>query len=86
MLRSIEPSTTNSVTLSYIDVNAAALLDQMEGGQQFHFVDNSGASGAFAALTTRRPMISVLFSAFDDAVSAGGGLLTHPGMAGGMRA
>jgi hypothetical protein len=81
----IEPSTTNQVTLQYFDVNAAALLDQVEGGQQFHYVDNSGASGAFVATTTRRPSIGLILSAFDDGVSAGG-LITHPGMAGGMRA
>lgn len=55
----IEPTTVASMTFNYIEVNAAALFDQMDGGQSFHYVDNSGAAGAFVALTTRRPYIIV---------------------------
>jgi hypothetical protein len=46
----------------------------------------SDVTGAFASSTENLPLIGVLLDAFDDAVSASGGLLTHPGMAGGMRA
>ena len=41
--------------------------------------------GAWADTTTTLPMISLIIDQLDDGAGASGGLLTHPGMAGGMR-
>jgi len=66
----IEPQLAINVALNLLTVNAASNFDQMEGGQDFHFVDNSGASGAFVATTTQRPQIALLFSAFSDGLGS----------------
>jgi hypothetical protein len=80
----LEPQSATNVTLYYMDVASAAYLDQMDGGQSFHYGERSG--GAPTDTTTRRPNISVMISALDDGAGAGGGMLVHPGMAGRMAA
>lgn len=81
---SLKPTTATSVTLRYFDVNAAAILGQVQGGQQMYYSTRTDA-GAWTDTTTRRPMMGLLISALDDGAAAGGGLLTHPGMSGGAR-
>jgi len=50
-------------------------------------VSRTGNSGAFAETQTFHiPICGVLVSQLPDGAGGGGGLLTHPGMAGGMRA
>jgi hypothetical protein len=43
------------------------------------------ASGAFTVDATKTLQLGFVISALDDGVAAGGGLMTHPGMSGGMR-
>jgi hypothetical protein len=45
-------------------------LDQMDGGQDFHYAERS--TGAPSATPARRPLISLELTAFDDGASAGG--------------
>lgn len=68
----VEPTTSSNVELHYMEVPAgkAGYLDQMDGGQDFHYAERS--SGAPSATTTRRPLISLELTAFDDGVSVGG--------------
>jgi hypothetical protein len=68
----LKPTSTTSVILKYIDVNSAALFDQMPGGQTCHFTSRVDA-GSWSQTTTRRPLMGLLISALDDGVSAGSG-------------
>lgn len=81
---SVKPTTTTNIVLSYFDVATAAVMDACIGGQNAHSAVRVDA-GAWTATTTRRPFISLLLESFDDGVSAGGGMLVHSGMTGGMR-
>jgi hypothetical protein len=81
---SLEPTAAVNIALSTVTVNTASYMDQTEGGQDFHYFANTGGGGSFVADTTQRPIISVLISAIDDGVQLGG-LITNPGMTGGMR-
>jgi hypothetical protein len=81
-----KPTSTTNVILKYFDVNSAALLDQMPGGQTCHFTSRVDA-GSWSQTTTRRPLMGLLISALDDGVSAGGSgggirLAGHGGLAG----
>lgn len=71
----IEPSSATNDTLAYIDVAAAAELDQLGGGQNFHYATakDPATTADFTATTTRRPMIGLLVTALDDGVQTGGG-------------
>lgn len=80
---SVKPTTTTSITLSYFDVSAVAVMDACIGGQNAHSAVRVDA-GAWTATTTRRPFISLLLNSFDDGVGGSGGILRHPGMAGGL--
>jgi hypothetical protein len=68
----VEPTTATNVDLHYMDVPAGKgwYLDQMDGGQDFHYAERS--TGAPSATVTRRPLISLELTAFDDGASAGG--------------
>lgn len=46
---------------------------------------SAGSAGAWTDTTTNLPCIHLIIDQLDDGASTGGGLLTHPGMGGGMR-
>jgi hypothetical protein len=80
----LKPTTGNNVTLGRWDVNSTPdKLLQMIGGANVKQVSRS--SGAFTSTDSFVPMIDVRISSLSDGAGGAGGLLTHPGMAGGMR-
>lgn len=79
----VKPGATD-LTLISTDMFSAAIMDGRPGGQKFHYTSRTDG-GSFTEVTTRRPDMSVFFDAFDDAVGGSGGVITHPGMSGGMR-
>jgi len=81
---SIKPTSATSLTLYDFDVSAAAILGAVAGGSNWHFSSRTDA-GAWSQVTTKRIWAGLLVTAIDDGVGGGGGLLTHPGMSGGMR-
>lgn len=80
---SIKPTTVTSITLSYFAVSAVAVMDACVGGQNAHYASRADA-GAWTAVTTQRPFVSILLDAFDDGVGGSGGILVNPGLTGGM--
>lgn len=78
----IKPTSASSVTGRYLDVNAAAIMAAAPGGAELYYATRTDA-GAWSTNTTRRLVAQLLISDIDSG-SAGGGLLRHPGMAGGM--
>lgn len=68
----LKPATTTNIRLHEFDVAAAAIMDQFEGGQNFHHTSRTGAS-AWTEVTTKRPLMGLCVSAIDDAVQTGGG-------------
>jgi len=61
---------TNSMALGYVDVPTAMYFDQADGGQDFHYAERS--TGAPTATPTRRPLISLELTGFDDGAGGGG--------------
>ena len=55
----IRPDTASSISLDEFDVNAAAIMDAVEGGQNFHHTSRADA-GAWTQTTTKRPAIGLL--------------------------
>jgi hypothetical protein len=79
-----KPTTANNVTLGRWDVNTTPdKLLQLIGGSNVKQV--SRASGAFTESASFVPMLDVRITSLSDGAGGAGGLLTHPGMAGGMR-
>lgn len=68
----VKPSTTTSLSAYSFDVNSAAILDQLEGGQDFHYSSRTDA-GAWSDTTTRRLMVGLIIDGIDDGAGAGGG-------------
>jgi hypothetical protein len=70
----MKPTTTGLVGLNYAAFNALALMDSAEGGRDWYLTTrtDAGAWTDFNSGTFRKPRISLLFDAFDDAVSLGG--------------
>jgi hypothetical protein len=81
---SVLPSSSNNAALTGFTVDSAAIMDSFDGGQDFHLSTRKSA-GAWTDTTTQRPLIYLMSDGFDDGAGGGGGLLTHPGMGGGMR-
>ncbi|MBI3983851.1 hypothetical protein HY346_00975 [Candidatus Microgenomates bacterium] len=79
----LKPTSVTSVTLYDFDVNAAAIMDAVEGGQNWHHTQRTDA-GAWSQTTTKRNMMGLLVTSADDG-AGGGGILVHPGMTGGCR-
>ena len=78
---SIQPTTTNNVTLYTFSVSAAGHLDCHEGGQSFCLAGRIDG-GAWAAPTlTSRPFIGLSVSSIH---GAGGGVLRNAGTSGGF--
>lgn len=85
----IRPTTTTNVSLIYWTFQSLELMNTMglgTAGYMTSRLDQAGAWTDYNSGTFRKPAIFLNFSAFDDGVSAGGGLLRHGGMAGGMNA
>jgi hypothetical protein len=78
----LQPTTAALVTAYSFDVSDAAHL--LPWGP-FGFTSRTG-TGSFAALTSTRFLFAFLDLVAIDGGGGAGGLLTHPGMAGGMRA
>lgn len=69
----VKPTSTTGIGLALFDVPSAAAMDQMPGGQNFHYAARTDA-GAWAATTTRRPLIGLLIDQISDGVGGGGPL------------
>lgn len=81
---SVKPTTTTAVVLNIHNFNSAGILDSVDGGQAFHLATRVDG-GAWSYDTAKRPVIWLIVDGFDDATGgAGGGLLIHPGMTGGI--
>ena len=82
----LKPTSATTVRLNTFTFDSNALLDAADGGTLEIYHAERTDAGAFSYDTAKRPVLHLLVNAFDDgAGGAGGGLLTHPGMAGGMR-
>lgn len=69
----IRPTTANTVGLRYFTFQSVALLDTMEGGQNFYMtsrLDQAGSWTDYNSGTFRRPRISLNLSALDDGASS----------------
>ena len=83
----VEPSSATSVILAFYDVSSAAVLDQLSGGQAFHYATakNPSTTADFTMTTTRRPVMGLILTAVDDGTGSGGGggirLAGHGGLA-----
>lgn len=81
----MKPTSGNNVAIYEATVQDAAHFAAWPGGQNWHATERTDA-GSWSQTTTRRPYMGLLVTAVDDgAGGAGGGLLTHSGMNGGMR-
>jgi len=80
----IKPTTTTNVGIPRITFFSNAAMAQAGGGVNINWSQRVDA-GSWSNNNTIRPCISLRISALDDGVGGGGGLLVHPGMAGGMR-
>jgi hypothetical protein len=81
---SVRPDTANNITIYSFVVNTAAYLDLL-GGQDYHYWDRVDGGPWGNETLTRMLIMQLHFSQFDDGAGGAGGLLTHPGMAGGCR-
>lgn len=81
----VKPTSANSVTLYYFDVADANHFTCHTGGTGWCLTSRVDAGSWASATATRRPFLWPYVCAIDDGASAGGGLITHPGMVGGMR-
>ena len=79
------PNTVNNVTLYKTVANAAADMANIEGGSDMYGCSRNSGGGAFTELTTTRYVMGLWIDQGDDGAGGAGGLLIHPGMAGGMR-
>ena len=66
----VKPGASNVVVHNF-EVASAAIMDAVEGGQNWHYTQRTDA-GAWTETTTKRPWMGLLVSAFDDGVSVGG--------------
>mgnify|MGYP001616113430 CR=1 FL=1 len=80
---SLKPTTTTSVILNYFTVSVKTKLDQMDGGQDFHYATRTDV-GAWTASTIVRPLMGLIINGIDDGVGGGGGILKPPLLGGGL--
>ena len=64
----VQPTSTTAITLYYFDVNSAANMDGIEGGQNFHYTAKAAAD-TWSQTTTRRLWVGLLVAAVDDGVA-----------------
>ena len=72
----VMPTTATNVTVYDADVNAAADLNALEGGSNFHLTtanDTPTVEGDWTQTLTARPFMGLYLDQFDDAVQVGGG-------------
>ncbi len=74
----IRPTTVNGILIEYMTFQSLALMNAMGGGSNFYMTSRLDQTGAWtdynaASPGFRRPRMSLLLNAFDDAVSAGSG-------------
>src|SRR3990172_8398967 len=81
----IRPTTTNNVRLNHGTFSNANYRKFYPGGTNTRLGTRADQTGAFTETTTQVPFCGVGISAIDDGAGGAGGLLVHPGMAGGMR-
>lgn len=80
----VKPTSATNLISYRLQVAAAAVMDGLDGGQDFHGSTRVDA-GSWTDTTTDRPTVGLLIDAFDDGVSAGGGVgpaimkAGHPG-------
>jgi hypothetical protein len=71
----LKPTSASNVVLYDYIFGDAANLGAMDGGTNFHLSTQTNAGG-WTETTTRRPVMSLLLSAFDDGVGGGGATYT----------
>jgi hypothetical protein len=81
---SLKPTTTTSVLLNYIDVADANHFAALDGGTAMCLTGRVNEGSWDAPTTTRRPLMGLYLSSFDDGVGGGGGAPYHGAMSGGM--
>jgi hypothetical protein len=71
---SVEPTSAGNVTLRNISVRAAAVMDQMPGGQTWQYctAKNPATTSDFTATTTKRALIGLMLDQLDDGTATGG--------------
>ena len=79
----LEPTTTINVYVTELNHFTAGYSAALAGGISYKRI--ARASGAFTVDATKTLQLGFIISALEDGVAAGGGLMTHPGMSGGMR-
>ena len=77
----IKPTSVTNLSTYDFDVNAAALLDAVAGGQNWHYTSRTDA-GAWTQVTTKRPFMGLLVTAIDDGAGASGGGMRLAGRGG----
>lgn len=74
-----EGDKTTDGELHYFDVNDAAILDSIAGGQAYHYAERTDyTTNSFGATTTRRPFMGLICNGLDPAAGGGGGSSTVP--------
>jgi len=73
--------TATAASVYYGDVNAAALMDGLVGGQDFHWTQRDSA-GTWTETTTRRPHLMLKLSAVHDGAGGGAGGMLQGNMRG----
>jgi len=82
-------TTNNNVTsITVVDDGSTVAMGSEPYGINFHHTQCNGvptAEGDWVNTLTQRCLGGLIIDQLDDGAGAGGGLLTHPGMSGGMR-
>lgn len=80
----VKPTSATALLVFAFDVDAVAIMDSFDGGQDFHHTERTDA-GAWTDTTTKRPFICLHVDGFDDAVGGGAAsILGHVGLHGGF--
>jgi hypothetical protein len=75
----------NAVPLHEVTVASAGYMEAMGCGGFWYLCSRAvGGTGVWTETASTRPEIHLWVDGFDDGASAGGGMLRHPGMAGGL--
>lgn len=80
----LKPTTTTAVSIHVVSLFSAAAGGQFPGGTAVQLTKRVDA-GSWTQVDTQRCLIWLLLDQADDGAGGAGGLLVHPGMAGGMR-
>ena len=81
----VRPTTANNVNIQVITFDVEAFKKCWPGGIKTQKGTRADQTGAFTASTTEIALAGVRIRSIDDGAGGAGGLLVHPGMAGGMR-